>query len=81
MRQVRDGPGHAQHAIMSARGEVQAPDGHFERSFAALVQLAKRAELRRRDLRIIKPALALCFTRLLYSFTYLHGGMAIALAA
>ncbi len=36
--EVGDRSGHAQHAIMSARGKIHAADGHFECSFAALIE-------------------------------------------
>lgn len=73
MIQIGDSSGYAQHAIVSARGEIHSTDRHFERPLSTIVERANRPELRRRDLRVVESSLALRLASLFHSFPYLGG--------
>jgi hypothetical protein len=76
MIEISDDPGDAQHAIMSARREIHAANGYFERAFAAIIERAKQAELRGQNSRVIETRTPLRFSCRLHPLATLSGALA-----
>jgi hypothetical protein len=63
----------AQHAIMCASRKIHPAYRHFKRSFTGIIKRAQCPKLSRRNLRIVKTAYSLRFSRLLDTFSDFGG--------
>src|SRR3954464_15220201 len=70
-REIGDGAGDFQYAVVRAGRETHTPDRHLKGTFARIVQRAERAELLRGDLGVVKAAALLDGSSAQDSFAHL----------
>src|SRR5690242_9669399 len=79
--QVGDGPSDFEDAVVGAGTEPHAPDRDFQSSLTSVIQRAKLAQLRFRNVGVVKPAPLLKLARGADSLANFGGGSANILSA